>query len=57
MKKKSANIFLGKKILIYGLGRTGISSYEFLKKKAEAKKAKKPKPINKKTEKKDEPVE
>ena len=34
MKKKSANIFLGKKILIYGLGKTGISSYEFLKKKA-----------------------
>jgi len=29
----------------------------FLKKKAEAKKTKKPKPINKKTEKKDEPVE
>ena len=35
MKKKSANIFLGKKILVYGLGRTGISSYKFLKKKAE----------------------
>ena len=34
MKKKSANIFLGKKILVYGLGRTGISSYKFLKKKA-----------------------
>ena len=28
MKKKSANIFLGKKILVYGLGRTGISSYK-----------------------------
>jgi len=27
------NIFLGKKILIYGLGKSGISSYEFLKKK------------------------
>ena len=25
------NIFLGKKILIYGLGKTGISSYSFLK--------------------------
>ena len=34
MKKKSANIFLGKKILVYGLGRTGISSYKFLKNKA-----------------------
>ena len=29
------NIFLGKKILIYGLGKSGISSYKFLKKKAE----------------------
>ena len=26
------NIFLGKKILIYGLGKSGISSYKFLKK-------------------------
>ena len=25
------NIFLGKKILIYGLGKSGISSYSFLK--------------------------
>ncbi len=29
------NIFLGKKILIYGLGKSGISSYNFLKKKSE----------------------
>ena len=29
------NIFLGKKILIYGLGLTGVSSYNFLKTKAE----------------------
>jgi phospho-N-acetylmuramoyl-pentapeptide-transferase len=28
---KSKNIFLGKKILIYGLGKSGISSYKFLK--------------------------
>ncbi len=28
------NIFLGKKILIYGLGKSGISSYKFLKKKS-----------------------
>ncbi len=32
--KKDANIFLGKKILIYGLGKSGISSYKFLKNKA-----------------------
>ncbi len=32
--KKAKNIFLGKKILVYGLGRTGISSYKFLKNKA-----------------------
>ena len=32
--KKSKNIFLGKKILIYGLGKSGISSYKFLKNKA-----------------------
>ena len=29
------NIFLGKKILIYGLGKSGVSSYKFLNKKAE----------------------
>jgi len=29
------NIFLGKKILIYGLGKSGISSYRFLKKKCD----------------------
>ncbi len=28
------NIFLKKKILIYGLGKSGISSYKFLKDKA-----------------------
>ena len=27
------NIFLKKKILIYGLGKSGISTYKFLKKK------------------------
>jgi len=32
--KKTENIFLGKKILIYGLGKSGISSYKFLKDKA-----------------------
>ena len=32
--KKAKNIFLGKKILIYGLGKSGISSYKFLKNKA-----------------------
>ncbi len=32
---KSKNIFLGKKILIYGLGKSGISSYKFLNNKAE----------------------
>ena len=32
--KKSKNIFLGKKILIYGLGKSGISSYRFLNNKA-----------------------
>ena len=31
---KSENIFLRKKILVYGLGKTGISSYKFLRKKA-----------------------
>ena len=28
------NFFLKKKILIYGLGKSGISSYKFLKNKA-----------------------
>ena len=32
---KSKNIFLGKKILIYGLGKSGASSYKFLNNKAE----------------------
>ena len=32
--EKNKNIFLGKKILIYGLGKSGISSYKFLKNKA-----------------------
>ena len=31
---KTKNIFLGKKILIYGLGKSGISSYNFLKNRA-----------------------
>ena len=33
--KNKENIFLRKKILIYGLGKSGISSYKFLKKKAD----------------------
>ena len=32
---KKKNIFLGKKILIYGLGKSGVSSYKFLKNKAD----------------------
>ena len=31
---ENKNIFLGKKILIYGMGKSGISSYKFLKNKA-----------------------
>ncbi len=33
--KKINNIFLKKKILIYGLGKSGISTYNFLRRKAE----------------------
>ena len=33
--KKINNIFLKKKILIYGLGKSGISTYNFLRHKAE----------------------
>ena len=32
--KKTKNIFLRKKILIYGLGKSGLSSYKFLKNKS-----------------------
>ena len=32
---KNKNIFLEKKILIYGLGKSGIASYKFLNNKAE----------------------
>jgi len=33
--KKDKDVFLGKKILIYGLGKTGVSTFKFLKKKAD----------------------
>ena len=33
--KKTKNIFFGKKILIYGLGKSGISTFNFLKNKSE----------------------
>jgi UDP-N-acetylmuramoylalanine--D-glutamate ligase len=33
--KKINNIFLGKKILVYGLGKSGISTYKFLKKNSD----------------------
>ncbi len=35
MKKKIENIFLKKKILIYGLGKSGMSSFRFLRNKAD----------------------
>ena len=33
--KIAQNIFLEKKILIYGLGKSGLSSYKFLKNKSD----------------------
>ena len=30
---ENSNIFINKKILIYGLGKSGLSSFNFLKKK------------------------
>ena len=33
--KIKKNIFLGKKILIYGLGKSGLSSFKFLNNKAD----------------------
>jgi UDP-N-acetylmuramoylalanine--D-glutamate ligase len=33
--KKISNIFFKKKILIYGLGKSGIATYNFLRQKAE----------------------
>ena len=33
--KIKENIFLGKKILIYGLGKSGLSSFKFLNNKAD----------------------
>ena len=33
--KKLNNIFLEKKILVYGLGKSGISTYKFLKKSSD----------------------
>ena len=33
--KKINNVFLGKKILVYGLGKSGNSTYKFLKKNSD----------------------
>ena len=35
IKDIGLNIFLNKKILIYGLGKSGLSTFNFLKKKAD----------------------